>query len=83
MNILESLSLLFVMFFTFVILPAIALVALWDLIAFIIFLATLKSDEAKHKKAENMFIKSSVVLTVGIVLAVVCYLLLMLIYNFI
>lgn len=43
--------------------------ALWDFIAFIIFLATLKSDETKHKKAENMFIISSTVLTVGTALA--------------
>ena len=43
--------------------------ALWDFIAFIIFLATLKSNEAKHKKTENMFIISSVVLTVGTALA--------------
>ena len=79
MNILELLFELFVDFFVFVLLPAIALVALWDIISFIIFLETLRSNEIKHKKAENMFIKSSVVLTIGIVLAVVCYLLLMLI----
>ncbi|MDE6593718.1 MAG: hypothetical protein K2K57_11740 [Oscillospiraceae bacterium] len=67
----------------FVLLPAIVLAALWDFTAFIIFLATLRSAEEKHKKAENMFIRSSAILTVGIVLAAVCYLLMMLVEHFI
>lgn len=83
MNILELLLFLLGVLFAFVILPVVALYALWDLIAFIIFLATLRNHEEKHKKAENMFIKSSAVLTVGTVSAAVCYLLMMLIYNFI
>lgn len=83
MNILEWILLLLLMLFVNVIVPAIALAVLWDIIAFIIFLATLRSHEEKHKKAENMFMKSSVALTACATLAAVCTLLLMLIYNFI
>lgn len=79
MDILELLLFLLVLSLAFGFLPAIALCALWDLIAFIVFLATLKKDEVKHKKAEKAFITSSVFLTISAALAAVCYLLVVLV----
>lgn len=70
--VLTSYLIIFKAFFNFwfpLVIFALPFCALWDLIAFIIFLATLKSNESKHKKAENMFIVSSTVLTVGTALA--------------
>lgn len=53
---------------------ALPLTVLFDLIAFIFYLTKLKSDNAKRKKAENVFMIASVCLTVNIVLTALSYL---------
>lgn len=53
---------------------ALPLTALFDIIAFIVYITKLKSDNAKRKKAENVFMIASVCLTVNIVLTALSYL---------
>lgn len=47
------------------------LLFLWDLVAFIVFMAFSKNEREKRRKAETGFIISSIALTVGVVLTVV------------
>ncbi len=46
---------------------------LWDLIAFIIFIAAPKSDYEKRRKAETGFIKSSAIFTAALIVTVTLY----------
>lgn len=49
------------------------LLFLWDLVAFIVFMAFSKNEREKRRKAETGFIISSIALTVGVVLTVVLF----------
>lgn len=53
---------------------ALPLTALFDMTAFIVYLTQLKSDNAKRRGAEKVFIIASVCLTVNIVLTALSYL---------
>lgn len=52
------------------------LTVLFDIIAFIVYLTQLKSDNAKRRGAENVFMIASVCLTVNIAVAALCYIIL-------
>lgn len=52
------------------------LTALFDMTAFIVYLTQLKSDNAKRRGAEKVFIIASVSLTVNIAATALCYIIL-------